>query len=139
MRKQLLWILPIIILVLSGCARPTGEIKANIGEKFSLAIGQVVSITGENLKIRFNEVTADSRCPQGVQCIWAGEASSLIEITYSGSTYSKTLTQPGSSEPPQTEFQQYEITFDLQPYPQKGIKIESKDYRLQLEINRKIV
>jgi hypothetical protein len=137
MRKHLLWILPIIIVLLSGCARPTGEINANLGEKFSLAIGQGASIIGENLKVRFIEVTADSRCPQGVTCFWAGEASSLIEITYSGSTYSKTLTQPSPSEPPQTEFQQYEITFDLLPYPQKGVEKESKDYRLQLEISRK--
>ena len=120
MRKHLLWILPIIILVLSGCTRPTGEIKANLGEKFSLAIGQVASITGENLKIRFKEVIGDSRCPQGVQCIWAGEASSLMEITYSGSTFSKTLTQPGPSEPPQTDFQEYIIKFDYSRILRKG-------------------
>jgi hypothetical protein len=137
MRKHVLWILPIIFILLSGCARPTSEINANLGEKFSLAIGQSASIRGENLKIRFMEVTADSRCPQGVTCIWAGEASSLIEITYSGTKYSKVLTQPGLSEPPRSDFQQYEITFDLQPYPQGGGKTESKDYRLQLEISRK--
>jgi hypothetical protein len=137
MRKHLLWILPVLILLFSGCAGQTSEIKVNLGEKFSLAIGQGASVTGENLKIHFKEVTADSRCPQGVTCIWAGEASSLIEITYLETTYSKVLTQPGLSEPSQTDFQQYEIIFDLQPYPQKGERIENKDYRLQLEISRK--
>ena len=137
MRKYLSWIMPIIIVLLSGCAGQPGEINANLGEHFSLAIGQSASITGENLKIHFIEVVGDSRCPQGVTCIWAGEASSLIEITYSKSTYRKVLTQPGLSEPPQTDFQQYKITFDLLPYPREGERIESKDYRLQLEISRK--
>ena len=137
MRKHLFWILLIIIALLSGCAGPSGEIKANLGEKFSLAIGQAASIIGENLRIRFKEVITDSRCPQGVTCIWAGEASCLIEITYSETTYNKILTQPGLSEPPQTDFQQYKITFDLLPYPQKGERIENEDYRLQLEISRK--
>jgi hypothetical protein len=137
MRKHLLWILPIIFVILSGCAGQTNELKAALGQKFTLAIGQVASITGENLKIRFIKVIGDSRCAQGVTCIWAGEASSLIEISYSGSTYQKTLTQPGLTEPPQTDFLKYVIAFDLQPYPQAGVKTENKDYRLQLEISLK--
>jgi hypothetical protein len=137
MHKHVLWILPIMMALLSGCAGQTGEIKVNLGEKFSLAIGQDASVTGENLEVHFIEVIGDSRCPQGVTCIWAGEASSLIEITFSESTYRKVLTQPGLSEPSQTDFQQYEIIFDLRPYPQKGERIENKDYRLQLEISRK--
>jgi hypothetical protein len=136
MRKHLLWILPIIIVLLSGCARQTGEINAALGEKFTLAIGQSASITGENLKVRFVEVVGDSRCPQGVECFWAGEASSQIEITYSGSTYQKVLTQPGASEPTQTDFGDYKITFDLQPYPKAGEEIKDKDYRLELQVDK---
>ena len=69
MRKHLLWILPIMMVLLSGCASATGEIKVNLGEKFSLAIGEGASVTGENLEVRFIEVIGDSRCPQGVTCI----------------------------------------------------------------------
>jgi hypothetical protein len=136
MRKHMLWVLPLVILILSGCAGQSSGLKAGLGEKFTLAIGQNATITGEDLNIRFVEVVADSRCAQGVQCIWAGEASSHIEITYSGVTYQKILTQPGASEPPQADFAAYEITFDLQPYPQAGEQIKDKDYRLELQVDK---
>jgi hypothetical protein len=42
------------------------------------------------------------------------------------------LTQPGAPG----SFIDYEIAFDLQPYPQAGVKIENKDYRLQLKITK---
>jgi hypothetical protein len=138
MGKHLLRVLPIIIIILllSSCSGAT-EISVALGEKFSLAIGQGATISGENLKIRFVEVIGDSRCALGVECVWAGEASSLMEITYSGSKYQKVLTQPGLTEPPQTDFQNYDIIFDLLPYPREGQNIENEDYRLQLEINKK--
>ncbi len=136
MRKHLLWVLPLFILILSGCAGQSSELKAGLGEKFTMAIGQSATITGEDLSIRFVEVVADSRCSQGVQCIWAGEASSHIEISYSGVTYQKVLTQPGASEPPQAGFAAYEITFNLTPYPKAGEQIQDKDYRLELQINK---
>ena len=92
---------------------------------------------GENLKIQFIEVINDSRCPQGVTCVWAGEASCLVEITDSESSHRKVLTQPGLSGPSKTDSKEYEITFDLQPYPEVGKEIQSKGYRLQLAISKK--
>jgi hypothetical protein len=111
-------------------------INATLGEEIALALGQSASISGEDLEVRFVEVVSDSRCPEGAICIWAGEASCLLEITESGSIYRKVLTQLGRSEPSPTDFQDYEITFDLRPYPQLGKEIESEDYRLQLTISK---
>jgi hypothetical protein len=135
MRKYLLLALLLIMVILSGCAGRSG-LKASLGEKFILAIGQSGTITGEDLEVRFAKVIGDSRCPQGVECFWAGEASSLIEINYSGSKFQKVLTQPGTTELPQTDFGVYKITFDLQPYPVAGGEIKDKDYRLELEITK---
>lgn len=137
MRRHILWILPLIFVLLSGCAGQTVE-TANLGGKFILTIGQSAAISGENLEVRFVRVIGDSRRPQGVQCIWAGEASSLIEISYSGSRYQKVLTQPGETEPPQTDFNNYIITFNLQPYPVAGQEIKDKDYRLELRFDKKV-
>ena len=49
----------------------------------------------------------------------------------------QTLTQPGISVPSKTDFKEYEITFDVQPYPEVGKEIQSNDYRLQLIITKK--
>ena len=125
------------ILLPTACSRQADETSARLGQEFSLRLGQSASIIGEPLKIRFIEVITDSRCPTGATCIWAGEASCLIEITNSESTYRKVLTQPGLSSPAKTSFADYEITFDIRPYPDLGKEINKKDYRLQLVINKK--
>jgi hypothetical protein len=134
MHKYIWWILPLVLILLLGCG-PT-NINADLGETFTLAIGQSAHITSEGMEVNFIEVIADSRCPEGVQCIWAGEASSLLKITHSGSTYQKVLTQPSLTEPPQTDFFEYVITFNLQPYPKAGEEIKDKDYRLELKIEK---
>jgi hypothetical protein len=138
MRRHLFWVLPLITAVFTGCAGPAPDINATLGERFSLAIGQSAVIAEEGLRVKFIEVIGDSRCPHGVECLWAGEASSLIEITYSGSTYRIVLTQLGASVPAPTDFNVYEITFDLQPYPEAGKEIKDKDYRLELHVDKKI-
>jgi hypothetical protein len=138
MRRHLFWILPLITAILTGCAGVAAEIHVSLGEQFSLAIGKSATIPEEGLRVKFIEVIGDSRCPQGVECLWAGESSSLIEITYSGSTYRIVLTQLGASVPAPTDFNVYEITFDLQPYPEAGKEIKDKDYRLELEFDKKI-
>jgi hypothetical protein len=137
MYKYFLVAFMILIVILPCCARSANEINPALGEKFTLSIGQSASIKGEDIKVRFIEVVGDSRCPQDVTCIWAGEVTSLIEISLSGATYQKALTQPGLSEPPQADFQNYVIVFDLQPYPRAEVPIENKDYRLQLEFRKK--
>jgi len=136
MRKYVLWVWTIVsvLLVLPGCAKPTG-IEVDLGKEFTLSIGQSAAVAGEDLSVKFVEVVSDSRCPQGATCIWAGEASCLIEVTSSGSTYRKLLTQSGNSGPSQTDFLKYEITFDLEPYPQVGRETKEGDYRLQLVFN----
>jgi hypothetical protein len=135
MRKYLLWILPLVLLIVAGCGA-AADIYANPGQTFTLAIGQSASVNGEDLKIRFVDVVGDSRCAAGVVCFWAGEAICLVEITYANKTFDKVLTQPGLLAPAQTDFANYNIAFDLKPYPQAGKEIEDKDYRLDLEIER---
>lgn len=136
MRKYLLWILPFVLLIAAGCGAPS-DIFANPGVTFTLAIGQSASVNGEDLNIRFVSVLGDSRCAAGVVCIWAGEASCLVEITYADKVFEKVLTQPGLTAPAQTDFANYTIAFDLKPYPKVGQEIKNKDYRLDLNIARK--
>jgi hypothetical protein len=112
--------------------------EVGLGQAFSLLKGQSTVISGENLAIQFIEVISDGRCPRGAICIWAGEASCLTEITIcSESPYRKMLTQPGLSGPSITSFASYNITFDLQPYPEIGKSPDKKDYQLQLVFRKK--
>ncbi len=136
MFRYIISLVALLALLPLACTR-SSETTANLGQEFSLAIGQSASLNGEDLVIRFVDVIGDSRCAAGVVCIWAGEASCLVEIDYANKTFEKVLTQPGLTEPAMTDFADYTIAFDLKPYPQAGQEIEDKDYRLDLDIARK--
>ena len=138
MRGYVVWFsIAISLLVpLSGCSEPTANMVVGLDEEFTLSVGQSATIRGGNLSIEFVEVVSDSRCPTGATCIWAGEASCLVKFTDSGSTYRKVLTEPGSSSPPKASLTDYEIEFTLLPYPELGKETATKDYRLQLTVNK---
>ncbi|MCR4394996.1 MAG: hypothetical protein NUV31_11550, partial [Dehalococcoidales bacterium] len=59
-------------------------IKASIGKEFTLPLGKTALLTTENLKITFEDVLGDSRCPKGVVCIQAGEATCKLSIVDTG-------------------------------------------------------
>ena len=139
MRFSLLAVL-LLLLLLAACGGEAGEVKANLGQEFSLSIGQTASIQDEALKLKFLEVISDSRCPKDVTCVWQGQASCLVEITYLESLYKVTLVQPGlPEEPSQIDFKEYVIKFDLTPYPEAGKEIKKNDYQLQLVVTRPLL
>ena len=126
-------ILSTIFLVVAGCSSNA----ISLGQEFSLRIGESASIRGEELKVKFLEVTEDSRCPTGVVCIWEGRVSGLVEITYREAIHSVVLTEPGSTSwPSEITFEEYKIAYHVEPYPQAGTEIATEEYRLELKINK---
>ncbi|UCH43402.1 MAG: hypothetical protein JSW16_02350 [Dehalococcoidales bacterium] len=108
---------------------------AVLGEESALKIGDSIIIEGEELQIKFLEVTGDSRCPKGVTCIWAGEVSCMVEIKYQESINRLTLTQPGSTDwPPERSFREYKLAYHVEPYPVAGAEISEDEYRLHLTV-----
>jgi hypothetical protein len=56
----------------AGSSEPKG---VALGESFQLNVGESVQIEAEALQIGFEDVSGDSRCPKGEQCIWEGDAT----------------------------------------------------------------
>ena len=135
------WILlgaALVSLTVASCAAQPAAKTADIGEHVTLAPGQDALISGEPLRIEFAAVVSDSRCPSGATCIWQGEASCRLKITYKNTVNTKIITEPGlRSQPATTEFAGYEFQFQLEPYPQVGKDIDKNEYMLQLTVNRK--
>ena len=115
----------VILLSISLFASACSQNTVNIGQEFSLNIGQSVDLEEDDLNIKFLEVIQDSRCAIGAICIWAGEVTFVIEITYEGSTEQITLTQPGLNDWPSKYLyeQLYEIIYNIQPYPELNKQI----------------
>jgi len=125
----------VLVLIAMACSRTPAGMQANLGQEFSLAIGQSAVVSGEDLGIKFVEVIGDSRCPKKVTCIWAGQASMTVMFTQNDSTYRMALVEPGLGDGPSQEtFMQYRISYRLLPYPEEGGKITQDQYRLSLTI-----
>jgi hypothetical protein len=108
----------------------------SLGQEFTLSIGQSALMQGENLTIKFMEVTSDSRCPQDATCIWAGEVSCLIEVTKGSlDPYKLVLSQPGlTNQAAIQDFDGYKIMFRVDPYPAAGKQIAQDEYRLVMTV-----
>ena len=133
-------VLLISLLALSafyGCRGGTGTIKASLNSEFSLAVGQVAELEGEQLAVQFEGVRDDSRCPKGATCIWQGKVTSVIRINGNGSSTELVLTMPGlSDERGKAAYGRYEFTSRVEPYPELGREISVKDYRLYLIVSK---
>ena len=124
-----------IVALVPACAGQPANQTADFGQEFILTPGRKVSLADDELVIRFVEVVNDSRCPTGVQCIWAGEVSVKVEIEYQGQAKSMVLTQSGASESA-SQLLDFKISFDVQPYPTADKQLKAADYRLSMVVTR---
>jgi hypothetical protein len=125
-----------LLIVLLGCFT-SKDINANLGEDFSLDIGQSVYITGEGLEIEFVDVTGDSRCPEGVTCIWAGEVTAKVSIRKGNLQDELIVTESGlSNGEAETIYQEYRLTYHVEPYPEHEKTIAKNQYQLVLTVTK---
>lgn len=111
--------------------------QVRLNEEFYLSVGQRAFVTGENLEVKFNEVTEDSRCPKGVTCVWAGRVTCVVELTQADVSNQASLTEPGlRDEYSRQMYEGYELTFHVTPYPEAGKNIPADKYRLHLIIGK---
>lgn len=127
------------ILLLAGCSNnssPTGPDTARLGTPFRLSPGESSTIEGELLRIRFERVATDSRCPPDVVCGWAGEVTASFRIQI-GETSSQTISLSTVTEPRQS-VDGYELHFREAfpgPAPSTG-KIPPDRYRVELVVTK---
>ena len=97
------------------------------GTPFGLKAG-ATAILPDGLRLRFDRVQADSRCPLDAICLTAGDATiSVSLISRNGDTVSRELhTQPSGS---QISYGSYTIALtELQPYPRASQPTNPADY-----------
>ena len=140
MKNKIMYImiLGVILMGLVGCSGGTNTTaQASLGQEFTLPYGKSVNISGENLSIKFVAVVTDSRCPTGVQCVWAGEAKVKLEVTQNNSTLETVLTETGGTNGFSSgTINAYKVDFRVEPYPQANKTIAPEDYKLVMKITK---
>gem|GEM_PF-1183330 len=108
-----------------------------LGQEFELKINQEAAIEGEGLAVVFESVVEDSRCPEGVDCIWSGNAKIRIRS-------SKQKHAPASIElntdvgPKSSSYLDYEIKLvALKPRPKADKPVQPNEYKAALIITKK--
>ncbi len=104
------------------------------GEEKTLAVGEILHLAaGENQGFMFLSVERDSRCPKGVNCIQAGEATIVVEEISGGP---KQVTVPAESRAkPSFMIKGAKIeVLSLDPYPTDGQRTPFADYTLRVKV-----
>jgi Zn finger protein HypA/HybF involved in hydrogenase expression len=106
-----------------------------LGESFQLKVGESAQIEAAALQIGFEEVSGDSRCPKGEQCIWEGDATVRVCLQKASETKETHELHTAAKEQSEVSYLGYEVKLlGLAPYPISGRSIEPADYVVTLEV-----
>jgi hypothetical protein len=113
----------ILALVLTACGTST---EPKLGENIEIRLGSAIVIPGDSTHVKFTDVTSDSRCPTGAQCVWAGEA--VVQFTV-GSTQQVSLTLGADASKATVIIGMKQFTLvALKPHPKVNESIAKGDY-----------
>lgn len=79
LRSTTCWLVLGLSLLLAACAGATSHDEPAQVQTLTLQAGDKVSL-GDGV-LRYVRTANDSRCPVGVQCVWAGDAEVMFEFT----------------------------------------------------------
>lgn len=128
-----------LVPLMTYSAEPPRRIKrASLGQEFKLRVGERVVIKEAGLNITFSAVAEDSRCPEGVNCIWAGNGRVIVKVS-KGRKRADVQLNTGV-EPRQGRFHEYDVKLvSLNPYPHKdSIPIKRGLYVATLIVSKSI-
>ena len=112
---------------------PEPSIVVAVAEEFLLAPGETARLPEGTLRVRFDEVTEDSRCPRDVACPWQGRALVALTVhTEAGAEQVRLeVTAPARSE----TIGRYKVELlSLFPEPVSTRPIPPNEYRINLRV-----
>jgi hypothetical protein len=130
MKKMALYFI-MIFAILSCSKEGTGLV---LNDPVNLYYNRLYNNGDHNISIMLDSVTQDSRCPSGVECIWAGNAvARFIFIADNNST--KFSLNTLSSFRRDTTIAGFKIELlSLKPYPEYPHPIKQEDYIAEIKI-----
>jgi hypothetical protein len=107
----------------------------NYSDTISLGYGECINVNSNLDSFCFDSIITDSRCPEDVTCIWAGEAIARFRINNHGKEPVYINLHTGTKDTIVTD---YSLSFlDLFPYPNTKIQRNIKDFNARIVIKRK--
>ena len=117
-----------LLTAIISCFSCLGATAPPVGQEFSLAVGETVSVDGAPLSVEFVEVSEDSRCPTSVQCVWAGNGAVVVRTTTGAGLVEDTLHT--NLEPKVLHLGEVQLELlSLDPFPESPGTIPTVSYR----------
>lgn len=106
------------------------------GDSVTLQPGQSATVTGATpLVVTVREVRDDSRCPVGVQCVWAGDVAVALHLVRQDAAADTVVHL--EREPRQVAYGGYTVRLaSVAPEARAGETIAPDDYRITLAVGR---
>jgi hypothetical protein len=129
-------------LLLAACASGGGNGPTSptpgLNEEFTLAPGQSAAVNGTNVRLTFDRVSEDSRCPTDVTCVWEGDAVVVLKVKVDAEETTREVhTQGGEPRLRKAPVGNYVVTLvRLEPAPRSTSTIEPSAYRATLLVGR---
>lgn len=128
-----------LLLAASACSSPN-EPGGVFRTEVTLRPGQVTAVASTPLRIGFDRVASDSRCPATALCIQSGDALVVFNVSIGdqGAAEIRLRTVGGTTgQDLIASVAGYELSIaGLQPYPETTTPIPSTDYRVTVSIER---
>ena len=111
--------------------------QTSVGQnQFQLKVNQTASLESDTIKVKFLNVTSDSRCPTDVTCVWEGEAKIVVNIIKDGQDLGNfNLTSRAGQNNKAFDGHQIQVT-KIEPSPTSGKKIPVSDYIITFSITK---
>lgn len=129
------YLLILFLFAAMGCEKNTMDQTFTIGEESTFRINQIDYSADGQYTLLIKEIT-DSRCPEGVVCVWSGEVSLKGEWTYNGTRYPIELHTVLTDQQIEPEGFSIKIV-DAKPYPRYGTESKPEDLVITLLIKKK--
>jgi len=123
------------LLAATACDESFTGPTVSIDTRFTLAPGETASVQGRGVRLRFEGVTGDSRCPADAICIQGGDA--VVKLVASGDAGSLSIDlHTGDASRASVTYGNVKVSLvELQPYPFSTRTIAPGDYRATLVVS----
>ena len=109
--------------------------SVSLDQPFTLRVGRSATVAGEGLTVSFEGVPSDSRCPTGVQCVWAGNAVVQVVLSKDGKAFGAELHT--NLDPKSVDYLNYNVALvSLAPYPTSTNPIAQSQYRATFVVTK---
>lgn len=129
------YLLVFFFLTAFGCEETVLDQGFTVGREASFQVNQLYTSVNGQYTLKITEVS-DSRCPEGVVCVWSGEVTVKGEFTDGSSKSAFEIHSVVSQENKQPEGFTVQIV-DAKPYPKYGTESKPEDLVVTLLIQKK--